>query len=281
MIGWVLLATFLAVGIFIALAHSKGQQATETAADVKLESDLELARSRAKASQVAPTWTAPKLPPSVIASIWTSRLSSSSAQLGDSSKRDPTASLRFMTWNYSRKAPYILAAAFLSLRDTGLVRLLVEPHGHLLDPNTRVRVERTDMALTGLELPAIEGGLLLACLDMANKRFGKTTLPSANAVVNEWIHESKSHAFKWVLEYAAQQGQALGLYEPVIKKTGLGKFVGSSPLVFSLDHLAACDDQVVAYVARWHEIAVSEPELQRTLLTEVAFGIYTRQQQSA
>lgn len=274
---FVLIAVFVAIGVFISLAHAKGRLTTDTAADLKLETDLLLAKSRSQESQWSPTWTAPKLPASLIASIWTGRLIRTAAQ---STKPDPTSPLKIMTWDFRQKAPYVVAAAFLSLRDAGLIRMPVEPQRNRFDSYTRVRVERTDMALTGLNLPAIEGGLLLACLDLAHKRFRKTTQPSANAVVSEWMHQSMSHPFRWVLEVAAQEGQELGLYEPMSEK-GRGFLMPKEKPVFSLDHLAACDDQVVAYIAHWHELGVSEPELQRTLLTEVAYGIYTRQERSA
>ncbi len=280
-LGWLCLlpVVFLvALIVFVTSAHSKRRLLAEADSDLKLESDLQLARSRPPQSQSSPTWTPPKLPPSVIASIWTGRLIRTAAHIGGGSEPDPTSSILLMTWDFRQKAAYVVAAALLGLRDAGLIRMFVEPPSKLLHRYKSVKVERTDLALPSVDMPPIEGGLLIACLDIAHKRFGKTTQPAAYSVVSEWIHESMGRPFKWVLDVAAQQGRELGLYEPAIKKSGLGKIFGSTPPVFSLDHLAACDDQVVAYVARWQEIALAEPQLQGALLIEVAFGIYARQQ---
>lgn len=275
-----ILIPFLIVGVlgavigFFLLAHSGGKRVTEAAADLKFESDLQVAISRSKASQGAPTWTAPKLPSSVIASIYAHRFigrpTSSPAKT-----HLYEAGLNRMTWDYAREAPYIVATALLSLRDEGLIGMSLEPPGKFLDSFERVHVERTDQALPTVEMPAVEGGLLLACMDLAHKRFLKSTEPSAHAVVREWIG-TQNHPYQWVLDTATYQGRQLGLYEPVTNQRGSS---GNHP-VFSMDHLAACEDQVVACVARWDEFGVSEPELQQRLITEVSFGINSRRPQA-
>jgi hypothetical protein len=185
-----------------------------------------------------------------------------------------------MTWNYRREAPYIVAVAFLSLRDAGLIRMLVQPRRKVFNSFQRVRIERTDLALSSFDLGAVESGLLLACLDLAHRRFRKTTQPAVYSVVKEWILRTQDHPFQWVVGVAVTQGRDLGLYEPVIKKRAwYGKMVDHKP-VCSLEHLAACDDQAVECAAHWQEFAAGEPELQQTLLTEVAFGISARQARS-
>jgi hypothetical protein len=271
-----LVTIFIAVGILISFNHSKQVRFAQKQSDLKLESDLQLAVSRSKDSQWAPTWTPPKLPSSVIAAIWSNRFIESSAQQTPKSKGHESM-LRFMSWDYQREAPYIIAAAFLSMRDAGLIRMFVAPHGGLIDPGNRVRIERTDLAIASTDMPAVEGGLLLACLDLGHKRFGKTTQPAAMSVVKEWIHQAMDHPYKWVRGVAIKQGRELGLFEPVVEKRGFGKLLGESPPVYSIEHLAACDDQVVACVARWQEFSASEPELRTLLIMEVADGIYARQ----
>jgi hypothetical protein len=278
--GWLCLALPVALIVLVSVNHSKNRQAAEANSDLKFEGDLQREMARSKASQLPSTWTAPKLPPSVIASIWTDRFISRSTQSRTETQRYETP-LRMMTWDYLREAPYIVAVAFLSLRDAGLIRMFVEPRGKVFKSFQRVSIERTDLALSRFDLGAVESGLLLACLDLANRRFRKTTQPAVYSVVREWILRTQDHPFQWVVGVAVEQGRDLGLYEPAIKKRAwYGKMVADKP-VCKLEHLAASDDQAVECAARWQEFAASEPELQQTLLTEVAFGISARQASSA
>lgn len=275
--GWWLLVPFIGLTAFlvaIQLIHSSIRQEAEASSDFKLESDLQQAITRSKDGQWASTWKAPSLPASVIASIWTGRFVRSTVPI--SSNRGQGSSPRWFTWNYRREAPYIVAAAFLSLRDAGLIRMFLEPGGKLVGTFHQVRVQRTDLAVSVAEMPMIEGGLLQACEAFPGKRFGKTMTPSAMQVVIEWIHHSKSSPFQWVLDLAVEQSRMLGLREPHTKsQAGFGRRRGAKP-IYSIEHLAASDDQVVACVSRWREFATSEPDLQQRLLTEVAFGISGR-----
>jgi hypothetical protein len=170
-----------------------------------------------------------------------------------------------MTWSYGREAPYIVANAFLSLRDAGLIGMSLKPRGKFLDSVHRVRLERTEQPLPSVEMPAVEGGLLLACMDLAHKRFLKSDQPSAYAVVREWMG-GQGNPYKWVLDSATYQGRQLGLYEPTTKKS-------EKHPVFSIEHLAACEDQVMACVNRWEEFGVTDPELQQRMITECSYGI--------
>jgi hypothetical protein len=275
--AWCLVPIVLLV-IFITWVRSRNTTAFDMTADLKLESDLQREIAKTKDSQWAPTWIAPKLPSSVIASIWTNRFVHRSTAPPSKMQRYGTT-LRGQTGDYGRAAPYIVGAALLSLRDAGLINISVDPHGKFLDSFQRVRVERTDMALSTANMPAVEGGLLLAVLDIAHKRFGGDTQPAAYSVVREWMQHSSSNPSKWVAEVAVQQGRELGLYEPVTQKRAwYGKMVDDQP-VYSLEHLAACDDQAVACAARWHEFEASEPDLGR-LVTEIAFAIESRRERS-
>jgi hypothetical protein len=265
----VLVAVAIAVLVLISILHSNGVRFGQQQADLKLESDLQLAKSRAKESPWASAWTPPKLPFSVIAAIWSNRFIDSTTHASPELQRQESLH-RWMSWDYHREAPQIVAAAFLGLRDAGLVRL---------ESTNELKVERTDLAFAG-DMPAVEGGLLLACLDLGSKRFGKTTQPRVKAVVKEWIHQSMGHPYKWVRGVAIQQARELGLVEPAAKKRGLGRLFADSPPVYSIDHLAACEDQVVACVARWHEFGVSEPKLRVLLIMESADGISARQERS-
>jgi hypothetical protein len=272
--AWCLVPLLLFV-VFMSWARSNRTKATDTAADLKLENDLQREIARTKASDWAPTWTVPKLPSSVIASIWTNRLVHRSPQPPSRMQRY-ASSLRGMTGEYGRTAPYVIGAALLSLRDARLINISVDPHG-VLDSFQRIRVERTDMALSSVDMPAVEGGLLLAILDLAHRRFRKEPRPAAYWVVTEWIHRTQANPAKWVVEVAVQQGRELGLYEPVVKKRAwYGKMVDDKP-VYSVAHLAACDDQAVACAARWHAFEAEEPEMGR-LVTEVAFAIEGRRE---
>jgi hypothetical protein len=271
--GWLCLALPLAFVIFISWAR-KRQKTIDNSADLKLESDLQREIARTKDSQWVPTWTAPQLPSSVIASIWTNRFVHRSTQPPSKMQRYGTT-LRGLTGDYGRAAPYIIGAALLSLKDAGLITISVDPRGKGLDSFQRIRVERTDMALPSVDVPAVEGGLLLAVLDLANRRFRKETQPAAYWVVTEWIHHSKANPSKWVAEVAVKQGRELGLYEPAVKmRAWNGKMIDDKP-VYSIEHLAACDDQALACAARWHEFEAAEPEMGR-LVTEVAFAIENR-----
>jgi hypothetical protein len=265
--------------IWVSRVHSKGRRDAEVRADLALESDLRTQITRLKEHPGTFTWAAPKLPASVIASIWTDRFVNTATQPLTETERYESV-LGQLTWDYSRKAPCIVAAALLSLRDEGLIRMAVEPRPKILDSFQRVWIERTDLSLSRVDLPAVEGGLLLACLDLGHKRFRTDTEPPVYSVVTEWMHESQNHPFEWVVGVAVQQGRELGLYQPITKKRSrFGRQVDEK-LVYSLEHLAACEDQVVACAARWQEFAASEPELEKRLITEVSFAIHGRQARS-
>jgi hypothetical protein len=277
--GWLCLALPLALIVLVTVNRSKNRQAAEASSDLKFEGDLQGEIASSRANQLPSTWTAPKLPSSVVASIWTDRFINRSTQSLAETQRYESM-LRMMTRGYVREAPYVVEVTLLSLRDAGLIRMSVEPRGMVFNSFHRVSMERTDLALSRFDLGAVESGLLLACLDLAHRRFRKTTQPAVYSVVKEWIHQTQDHPFQWVVGVAVQQGRDLGLYEPVIKmRAWYGKMVDDKP-VYSLEHLAACDDQAVACAARWQEFAASDSELQQTLLTEVAFGIQGRQSSS-
>jgi hypothetical protein len=266
--GWVFGIGFFGVLtgvlVFIQLIHSSSKRIADAGSDLKFEAELQQAISRSSTSQTPLTWTPPKLPASVIAAIWTHRFEGHPTQPPSKTQRYESA-LRWQTWTYGREAPYIVAMALLSLRDAGLIGMSLEPRGKFLDSFHRVRVERTEQPLPSVEMPAVEGGLLLACMDLAHKRFLKSDQPSAYAVVREWMR-AQSNPFKWVLDTATYQGRQLGLYEPTVKKK-------EKHPVFSMDHLAACEDQVIACVNRWEEFGVTETDLQQRLITECSFGI--------
>ena len=276
-LGWFCLALPIALILLVVLTHFSNRTAAETRSGSKLDSDLQQEIARSKASGFGSSWAAPRLPASVIASIWTHRFVASSTNEFVESRR--YASTLAMNWNYHRAAPYIAAVAFMSLRDAGLIRLSMGPRGKVLDSFQRVRIEPTDLARSSADLPAIEGGLLWATLAFAEKWIGKTTEPAAYSVVLEWIHKTQNRPYAWVVEVAAKEGQVLGLYEPMVdNRGGLRKLFGGGPRpAYSIPHLAACEDQAVACVSRWREFGGSEPELQQRLLTEVGFGINARQ----
>jgi hypothetical protein len=276
-LGWWCLFLPVALILLVTLTNSSNRKAAETRSAAKFESDLQQEISRSKASEFSSSWVAPKLPASIIASIWTHRFFASATQEFEETRRY-ASTLAAVTWNFNRAAPLIVAAAFISLRDAGLIRMSMEPRGKVLDSFQRVRIEPTDLARTSSDLSTIEGGLLYASLAFAAKRFGKATDPPAFAVVRDWIHKTQNRPSRWVVEVAVQQGRELDLYEPVVdSRSGFRKLFGGGPKpVYSIPHLAACEDQVVACVARWREFGASEPELQQRLITELAFGIDAR-----
>jgi hypothetical protein len=266
--GWVFgfgcFGTLAAILVFIQVIHSSSKRIADSGSDLKFEGELQHAIWLSRTSQAPPTWTPPKLPASVIAAIWTHRFEGHSTQPPTSAQRYESA-LRWQTWTFRREAPYIVATALLSLRDAGFITMSLEPRGKFLDSFHRVRVERTEQPLPSVEMPAVEGGLLLACMDLAHKRFLKSTQPSAYAVVREWMG-GQGNPFKWVLDSATYQGRQLGLYERSTKKR-------EKHPELSMEHLAACEDQVIACVNRWEEFGVKETDLQQRLITEVSFGI--------
>jgi len=269
-VGWLCLALPAALVILITLTHSRNRAAAETRTGLELESDLQQEVARCGSSDYAPSWEAPMLPASIIASIWTGRFIATTQQSVET--RRFASTLGVMSWNFNRAALYITSVAFMSLRDAGLIRIS-------MDSLQRVLIEPTDLARSTSDLPPVEGGLLSASLAFSDKRFGKTTEPAANAVVREWIHRTQNQPWRWVVEIAVQQGRELGLYEPVVDdRGGFQKMFGGSPQpVYAIPHLAACENQVVACVSRWQEFGVNEPELQQRLIAEVAFGTYARQ----
>jgi hypothetical protein len=266
--GWVFgigfFAVLTAVLVFIQLIHSSSKRIAEAGSDLKFEGELQQVISRSRTSQAVPTWTAPKLPASVIAAIWTHRFIGHPTQPLTETQRYES-SLRRMTWTYSREAPYIVAMALLSLQDEGLIAMSLDPRGRFLDSFERVRVERTEQPPPSVEMPAVEGGLLLACVDIAHKRFGKSDQPSVHAVVREWMG-AQGNPYKWVLDSATFQGRQLGLYEPTTKKR-------EKHPVFSMGHLAACDDQVIECVNRWERFGVTDTDVQQRLITECSSAL--------
>ena len=241
----------------------------EWRADAELESGLQRELARLKAEPSAPAWPAPKLPYSVIASIWTGRLAAVATRPTPGSRRSQKLTLAWATWNYRREAPYIVAAAFLSLRDVGLIRIFIRPERKVIGSLNRVWIERSDLAAEFSHMPLVEGGLLMACEELAHKRFGKSDTPGVTAVIQQLSRNSQSDVFKWVVGVARLQLEQLGLYQPSSAR--------SRKSVYWLEHLAACDDQVAACVGRWSEFSAQEPELKQQLLVEAEFGIRARQ----
>lgn len=277
-LGWFCLALPIAVILLVVLTHSRNRAATETRSASKLDSDLQQEIAKSKASEFPSSWVPPRLPASIIASIWTHRFFAGTTQQFVETRRYASM-LATVTWNFNRAAPIIIAAAFMSLRDAGLILMSIEPRGMILDSFQRIRIEPTDLARSSSELPAIEGGLLYASLAFSEKRFGKSTEPPASLVVRDWIHKTQNRPSRWVVEVAINEGGKLGLYEPVVDERSrfLKLFGGGPKPVYSIPHLAACEDQAVACVSRWREFGDNEPELQQRLITEVAFGIDARQ----
>jgi hypothetical protein len=261
-VGFGFFGVLAGVLVLVQLIHSGSKRIAEAGSDLRFESDLQHVISRPKTGESA--WTAPKLPASVIAAIWTHRFIGHPTQAPTETQRYESG-LQRMTWGYGREAPYIVANAFLSLQDAGLLAMSLEPRGKFLDSFQRVRVQRKDQPLPIVDLAAVEGGLLLACMDLAHKRFLKSDQPSAHAVVRQWMR-APSNPYKWVLDSATYQGRQLGLYEPTINKR-------EKHPVFSMEHLAACEDQVVACVNRWEEFGNTDSDLQQRLITEVSFAI--------
>lgn len=206
-----------------------------------------------------------------MAGIWTYRLGSTKSVYGPG--RDPGAMARTMDWNFRRDTPFIVAAALLSLRDAGLIRMFVKPSWNALD---RVRIERTEVAASFPELPLVEGGLLMACEDLARKRFGKTSSPGAGALVREFTRSVGDDPSKWVAGLAVHNGRTLGLYAPEVKRGGFSKAFRKDRPVYVLERLAACEDQAVAFASRWQEFATAEPELEQRLIAEVTFAVQSR-----
>jgi hypothetical protein len=251
------------------LLRSSSRVAAERRADLEIESSLQRELARLKADPPVPAWPAPKLPYSVIASIWTGRLAAVPTPPAPGSGRSQNRSLAWATWHYRREAPYIIAAAFLSLRDEGLIRIFIEREGTVLESLNGVWIERTDLAAEFSQMPLVEGGLLMACEELAKKRFGKSDAPGVTAVIKQFIRHSQNNVFNWVIGVARLQAGQLGLYQPSSGR--------SAKPVYWLEHLAACDDQVAACVSRWREFSAQEPELKRELLVEAEFGIRARQ----
>jgi hypothetical protein len=265
--GFVVFAVGAALVVMLLLLRSSSRAAAERRADLELESGVQRELARLATGPPAPAWPAPKLPYSVIASIWTGRLAAVPTPSG--SRRSPSRSLAWATWKYRREAPYIVAAAFLSLRDEGLIRILIEPDGTVTKSLNRVWIERTDLAAQFSQMPLVEGGLLTACEQVAKKRFGKSDIPSVTLVITHFIRDSQDDVFKWLIGVARMQAEQLGLYQ-----ASSGR---SAKPVYWLEHLAACDDQVTACVSRWREFSAQEPELVRELLAEAELGIRARQ----
>jgi hypothetical protein len=255
--------------VMLLLLRSGSRAGAEWRADIELESGLQRELARLKADPSAPSWPAPKVPYSVIASIWTGRLAAAVAPLAPGSHRIRNRSLAWANWKYRREAPYIVAAAFLSLCDEGLIRMFMKPEGKVLKSLNRVWIERTDLAAQFSQMPLVEGGLLMACEELANKRFGKSDAPGVAAVIEQFIWNNEDDVFNWVIGVARLQAGQLGLYQPSSGR--------SAKPVYWLEHLAACDDQVAACVSRWHGFSAQEPELSRELLVEAEFGIRARQ----
>jgi hypothetical protein len=251
------------------LLRSGSRAGAEWRADAELESGLQRELARLKAESSAPAWPAPKLPYSVIASIWTGRLAAVPTRPTPGSQRSRKLTLAWATWNYRREAPYIVAAAFLSLRDDGLIRIFIQPEGIVFGSLNMVWIERTDLAAQFSQMPLVEGGLLMACEELANKRFGKSDTPGVTAVIRQFIRNNQDDVFTWVVGAARLQAGQLGLYQPSSGR--------SRKPVYWLEHLAACDDQVAACVSRWSEFSAQEPELKQQLLVEAEFGIRARQ----
>lgn len=250
------------------LTRPGSRAAARVQAGRQFESALVAAVAQLGSRTSAPSWAAPRLPYSVMACVWSHRLGGSEAHSVYGANRDYVATLRAVNWQYRPDSPYIIAAALLSLRDAGLITISVDAHSNAFNALSAVRVERTGLAVTFADLALVEGGLLMACEDLARKRFFKTTAPGIHQLVREFVKVGSNDSYKWVAGLALHQARDLGLFEPAAPK-------GGGKPSYWLEHLALCDEQVVAFARRWTEFATKEPEIEQRLLTEAAFALRT------
>jgi hypothetical protein len=270
--GWLMgplcgcpLVLLVGFAFFLMRRHSRNREVTAARSGSLLESDLQPVIARMKSGESTPGWTPPKLPYSVMACIWTHRLIDSSSESVYGSGRNYVSTLRVTNWQYRDDSVYIIVAALLSLRDAGLITIQAKETNRFMALSA-IRIARTDAAVNFPELPLVEGGLLMACEDLATRRFFKTTAPSTQRVLRHFVRDGSSNHYQWVAELAAQQACQLDLCEPAPGGRRAKR-------VYSLEHLAACDEQVVAFVARWREFATNEPDIQQRLFTETAFSL--------
>ncbi len=262
----------MALLVILLQLRSSSRVAAERRADLELESGVQRELARLRADPSAPVWPAPKLPYSVIASIWTGRLAAVPDPQVPGSARSHNRSIAFTTWGYHREGRYIITVAFLSLRDEGLINIFIEREGTVLKSLNRVWIKRTNLAAQFSQIPLVEGGLLMACEELAKKRFGKSDTPRVSAVIRQFIGSGQNNAFSWVAGVARLQAGQLGLCQP-----SSGRSVKP---VYWIEHLASCDGQVAACVSRWRDFSAQEPELKQQLLVEAEFWIRARQTSS-
>lgn len=258
------LAIVVALVAFV-LTRPANRQAAAARSGSQLEIALTQAVAQLKSSGSAPIWTPPLLPYSVMACVWTQRLIGRAGESVYGANRDYTSSLRLFNWQYRADTPYIIAAALLSLRDSGLITISLRQTSPF-NALSALHFERTDVAVPSGDPPLVEAGLLTACEDLALNGFFKTTTPGTQRLVREFVKHGSGNSFKWVFRLAVHQARQLGLCEPSRKPR-------DDKPAYSLEHLAACDEQVVAFAARWREFATNEPEIQQRLLTEAAFAL--------
>ncbi len=123
-----------------------------------------------------------------------------------------------------------MAAAFLSLRDVGLIRIFIRPERKVIGSLNRVWIERSDLAAEFSHMPLVEGGLLMACEELAHKRFGKSDTPGVTAVIQQLTRNSQDDVFKWVEGLARLQAEQLGLYALPASRESRSTGWSTSPL---------------------------------------------------
>jgi hypothetical protein len=244
----------------VVLVHNSSRRASEARAAVQLENAIQQEIARLRATGSPPAWTPPHLPWSVIAGIWTHRLVSSAAPSVYEGGHNPIASLNRFSWTARNEPPYIVSAALLSLRESRLISITLAPQDAFTNSLNRLVLERTDVYMSASEAGLVEGGLLGAFHALAQKRFGRTTMPTVFQIVHEFI-DGSTEPFKQVVTLVKQEAYQLGLYDAS---------------AYAIPHLAACEDQVAGFVSRWASFAKDEPEIQQRLLTESTLGIRSR-----
>jgi hypothetical protein len=257
------LAFFLLIALVIVgviLVHNGSRRASEARASAQLENAIQQEIARIRPTGSPPAWMPPHVPWSVIAGIWTHRLVSAAAPSVYEGGHNPVASLNRFTWTARNEPPYIVSAALFSLRESRLITITLAPPEAFTNQWNRLLLERTDVQLSAGEAGLVESGLLGAFDALAQKRFGRTTMPSVLEIVHEFI-DGSTEPFKQVVTLVKQQGYQLGLY---------------AASAYSIPHLAACEDQVADFVSRWASFAKDEPEIQQRLLTESTLGIRSR-----
>jgi hypothetical protein len=169
-------------------------------------------------------------------------------------------------------AAAMFAAAFLGLREQGLVTFEVQQKKVLFVKTKKVVVTRTGTAAGGR--PGLEGAVLAG--------LGSDASATVSEIIRKWFGEDVYSPWSDVIGVAVEEAMGAGCFEAVEVERGrmARKLLGSTKTQPDCERIAKFAVAFDAFHARWKAFESREADLSRELLDDCAGAIKSRVESS-